>query len=633
MNAEGKWKFPGGGWEITGLNANPLDTKTSKLDTLAKEICQNSIDAQLQKDQPVVVEFNSFEIDREKFPDFKGYCESVSKCRLFTQKSQKNDLRDVKVFEKMEELLRSKKISTLRISDFNTTGLRGSENPDEYNPWNLLTKTMGISDKMGDSGGSFGVGKRAAYEASLLRTVLYSTLDTNGIKASTGVCMWATFKDDNNTLRGPNGHYCVDENATPVHDQLFLDGSFERKESGTDVYIPAFADYAQSWISKIKLAVISSFFVAILREKLVVRINGEKIDKNNVADILIGLPKSFSDENAEEIGTTKALIDAFKSPPVIDSPDYTLHIVQNPDFGKVMGVRSNGMAIQQIPYSNGSFAGVLIVNDPEKNRILRSCETPTHNKWIPDTTKLQEEHSTAKALISEIKKLVGMQTAEMVQSEVGDREDAYGLDEYLSFEGEGDKNEDSPNKYRSENNKITDIIQTNPKRRKKIALGSKVDNVAPSDGSDKDSYADRGTGGDGTPPVNPPQPIDGPFPQTGLKPEDSGALTKIVPGSKIRLDNTRALVSNKNSSEYILYFVSSESAEFSIRIRAAGVDTIREKDDEIISIVSAFTPEGENIPCKNDMIGPIKTEKGKRYKIRFIADYPVLFSPYPEVCI
>ena len=91
-------------------------------------------------------------------------------------------------------------IRILRISDFNTTGLPGSK---EYksSPWQNLVKSSGVSDKNGTSGGSYGIGKSAPFACSDLRTVYYSTLDNEGIRAYQGVANLVSFKSKDRFLR------------------------------------------------------------------------------------------------------------------------------------------------------------------------------------------------------------------------------------------------------------------------------------------------------------------------------------------------------------------------------------------------------------------------------------------------
>lgn len=58
----------------------------------------------------------------------------------------------------------------LRISDFNTSGLTGSR-AEVNTDWTNLTKSSGVSDKKGTSGGSFGIGKFAPFACSDFSTV------------------------------------------------------------------------------------------------------------------------------------------------------------------------------------------------------------------------------------------------------------------------------------------------------------------------------------------------------------------------------------------------------------------------------------------------------------------------------
>ena len=74
----------------------------------------------------------------------------------------------------------------LRVSDFNTIGLKGV-NSRSSSPWTNLVKAQGVSDKASTDGGSFGIGKNAAYACSDLRTIIYSTLTVDGEVGTQGV--------------------------------------------------------------------------------------------------------------------------------------------------------------------------------------------------------------------------------------------------------------------------------------------------------------------------------------------------------------------------------------------------------------------------------------------------------------
>ena len=65
-----KWNFPSNnGGEIAGLNGSVEFFAGSPLESLAREICQNSIDAKLPNRFPTKVVFDLFTIKKEEFPN------------------------------------------------------------------------------------------------------------------------------------------------------------------------------------------------------------------------------------------------------------------------------------------------------------------------------------------------------------------------------------------------------------------------------------------------------------------------------------------------------------------------------------------------------------------------------------
>lgn len=172
----GNWIFPStDGGEVQGLNNTGIEQfSDNSIRSLAREICQNSLDA--VDNYPVVVEFNSFELDKSDFPNSNEFDLILNKCLDF--KKNNKDANDfftnaIKVFNK-------EKIQCLRISDFSTTGL------DEKN-WKALVEESGESNKDDDKSGSKGIGKHAPFACSSLRTVFYSSMDKNNNCRSKGV--------------------------------------------------------------------------------------------------------------------------------------------------------------------------------------------------------------------------------------------------------------------------------------------------------------------------------------------------------------------------------------------------------------------------------------------------------------
>ena len=181
-----RWSFPkldGGG--VEGMNDPGVETfKNDIYASLAKEILQNSVDARLDKERPVVVKIELFSIDSDQFPNLNEYSSILESCK----ESWKENRKTKNFFEKAINGLNGQQLKVLKISDFNTTGLTGSKDLKNKNSnWVGLVKSLGNSNKSMGEGGAFGIGKNAPFACSSIRTVFYNTLDTEGIKAFQGV--------------------------------------------------------------------------------------------------------------------------------------------------------------------------------------------------------------------------------------------------------------------------------------------------------------------------------------------------------------------------------------------------------------------------------------------------------------
>ena len=165
FNFNQSWNFPSNNHgQIVGIADSGVETfKGTPIKSLAREICQNSLDACANSELPVEIEFHTFKISPQDIPDFNSLKEALMASMEFWE-IQKNDKARL-FFKKALRSINSSEITCLRISDFNTSGLLGSH--EEYNsPWCNLTKSSGASDKSGTHGGSFGIGKFAPFACS-----------------------------------------------------------------------------------------------------------------------------------------------------------------------------------------------------------------------------------------------------------------------------------------------------------------------------------------------------------------------------------------------------------------------------------------------------------------------------------
>lgn len=430
-----RWSFPSNNnGDVNGISNSGIETfQGTPLKSLAREICQNSLDASLDE-SPVTVDFISFELSKEEIPGAEDLCDAFNRSLAFWEPKKAQDF-----FNTALEVMNAEKIPFLRISDFNTTGLCGSDG--EYNtPWCNLTKSSGASDKAVTSGGSFGIGKYAPFACSSFRTVFYSTLDKDGKSAYQGISRITSFRNDNNEITSGVGYWGGENNAPVFNRQLALDPAYSRPKgkTGTDVYIAGFRK-SVDWKSDIVASILDGFLYAIYTGKLVVHVDDITIDNEHLTDLCDDY-KEYLTENANnyyEILTTTQSVDIdFKNMGLI-----RLWIAIRPDrpdmHRKVAMIRKTGMKIMDKGGISGNipFAGVMLIEGEKINDFLRNLENPQHTKWEPDrcTRGRQYAQNIIRDLISfikdELEKLKPEDDSDEVDPSVG---------EYLPDESDGE---------------------------------------------------------------------------------------------------------------------------------------------------------------------------------------------------
>lgn len=267
------WRFqPANGGQISGVNNAALETFAgSPIKALVRETLQNSLDAKSSKNNgPVRVEFERFDVPAAEVPGQDELMAAVKGCILTGAQFGSN--KQVSVFTTALNELRGDSVRMLRVSDYGTTGLTGSDRGYGY-PFSLLTNETGSSVKSDVAGGSYGIGKGAAQYVSRARTVYYSTMDENGLEASRGVAQLASFQDPVIGMTTGPGVYDRG-NADPIESQLTFPGRPKRgrNEPGTDVYVlgPDINDGTYEW--ECARYVVADFIMAIMLGNLVVSI-------------------------------------------------------------------------------------------------------------------------------------------------------------------------------------------------------------------------------------------------------------------------------------------------------------------------------------------------------------------------
>lgn len=155
------WALPltGGGRE-DGLNDSGISYfQDDPIKSLTREVIQDTLDAKLNNELPVQIEFQHEKLDKNKIP---GVDELTTIFKQATESYESKNNDTYKFFKKAYKALKSDFISVLAIRDRNTTGLTKVKET-EHSHFHRLTKTSGDTDKVGMSNGSYGIGKHAPF--------------------------------------------------------------------------------------------------------------------------------------------------------------------------------------------------------------------------------------------------------------------------------------------------------------------------------------------------------------------------------------------------------------------------------------------------------------------------------------
>lgn len=469
-----KWIFSDlGAADKVGVNESGIGIfKRQPYKGLAKEILQNVTDAKnpnLPDDSPVRARFELIYVDRDDIPDVNRLNEVIHKCYQYY--SDGDDGEKLKLIQDAADkyLESSGKIPVLKISDYNTTGLRGVKDEKGSN-WTGLVRERSATNKSNGYSGAFGIGKFAPYNFSDLRTILYSTKTINGETAFQGKSLLTTFKE-NGKLKQNIGLF-ADENSEN-YDAVFsvdeIAPVFRRETEGTDIFVLGFKR-EDSWIEQSAISVIEYFFYSIYRGKLEVEIaEADKvvaINQDNLGRMISYYDdyyiKNMKDDPSFQF-TAPSYWKLLSGPHKViknnfvynkkSMGEYELYLLTGDDISekKVLEMRQAGMKIREdsafrIPIN---FIGIFIATgagarseEPKDNisSFLRKCENQAHDDWAADEYK--EEKDKAKGIINKIHSII-LEEVKKEMPDFGDKAvDAFGLSEFLLNEEDDDNNKE-----------------------------------------------------------------------------------------------------------------------------------------------------------------------------------------------
>lgn len=447
-----RWNFPELNGLLTGADggSSASNFRGDPIKSIGKENLQNPIDARQDEMVPACVEFKVFSIPADQFPGREAL-ERAIKSTKATAKPEGNSREEI-FYATAEEYIAMPEIPCMRISDFNTSGLKGSDaklnDPEAIrnSNWLHLVHGMGMTTKRNGDGGSHGKGKSAAIANSALSTIFYSTIDMYGKQAFQGVAYLPIFVDETDTLHSGIGFFGIpDKENSPIRECLSLDPSFRRNAPGTDIYIAGFCNQAD-WEDRLLVCVLNEYLLAIYKKILKVKIGNTVVDKEHLPELLnryTEIRQRLDLDSSENYAD--ACWEAILAPELpaecdnieIESMPACMQMYVKTGIGprKTDQIRQIGMRIcakdgrRQFPFP---FVGCLYISGKEINQFLAGLEDETHCKW--EASRAGNDQKRADRCLKQIAKYVNDKIGKLYEIAKDKKLDAEGMEEYFPID-------------------------------------------------------------------------------------------------------------------------------------------------------------------------------------------------------
>ncbi len=414
------------GWNDPSI----AEFKSNRLENLTREIIQNSIDAAIDKETEVHVEFDETQISAEAFPSIESLREIVELCDKQTSQ-QNSDM--IKEFEAAKSTIKKSKIPVLSVSDHYTKGMRGPCVVGK--PFYQYLKTVGQSGGDSNRAGSHGIGKAAPLACSDLRTIFVSTVweeEGGQIRSLVqGRAVLMSFERDGGICKstgywGEKTKYqAVEPNDVPDAYKWMV-----RDTVGTTVHIMGWSSLIkENWDKLIIGFAISNFFAAFLRGKLSIKVKGQTVNQENVLSlsknpiIHAAMKKNKTAEKLEDaqfyiqcLSDDDAVIK--EETQVIHLGRTSLRMTIGEGSPRKLALIRNNMLItdavpgfwKKVPGKYRDFVGLVEVLNDEGSQFIRLMEPPSHNllsvDWLPTSEDKRRGEVALDALTDQLKRYV-----------------------------------------------------------------------------------------------------------------------------------------------------------------------------------------------------------------------------------
>lgn len=399
-----KWNFaPQPGGRDNGPN-EPMETnfRKSRYASLIREAIQNSLDAVLDNTKPVKMVFTVRVLRRNDYPNFYELRKHIKGCLIYYNKNEDAKERYQPMLDFLDSIdpIRGE-MEYIQIADYNTQGMDYIKD-DTSSPFYAFVKSEGVSSKEEKkSGGSYGFGKAAYFYISRLRTVLVSTITSQGKCFFEGVSSLCTHTSPDGQKLAAVGYY-DNNNGNPIDNLDSIPIRFRRQEPGTSIFIIGSNEGTEreKVYSQMLDAVLRNFWMAILNRKLEVEIGDKKSRWDNItADSL----KEYMEQTFPEPDDSAAFAKNYNPRPyymaaTADTNDKNFFhtVIETQHLGKISfyAMKKKG-ANDKVVYMRApmmvvfakkrqtayGYYGVFLCTDPEGNEKLKKMENSRHDEW------------------------------------------------------------------------------------------------------------------------------------------------------------------------------------------------------------------------------------------------------------
>lgn len=640
-----RWNFPKLNGLLTGADggSSASNFRGDPIKAIGKENLQNPIDARQDKNVPVRVEFNVFTIPASQFPGREDLERAIKKAKE-TAKPDGNS-REESFYAAAEKYIALPDIPCMRISDYNTSGLIGSEarlnDPEAMrnSNWLHLVHGMGMTTKRNGDGGSHGKGKSAAIANSALSTIFYSTIDIFEKQAFQGVAYLPLFIDDESTPRSGVGFYGVpDEEHSPIRKCLSLDPTFTRNKPGTDIYIAGFCNQSD-WEDHLLVCVLNEYLLAIHKEILEVQIGNVVVDKVHLPELIsryaeicqrLGLDpnENYADACWEAIMNPELPAEFEHIEIEGMSADLQMFVRTGAGPRKTDQVRQIGMRIcakdgkRQFPFP---FVGCLYIVGKEINQFLAGLEDETHCKW--ESSRAGSEQKKAEKCLNRINKYINEKISELYKIAKDKKLDAEGMEEYFPVDLDETDPVGEPMETPKSNIasvRVKKYVPASKTAEYNVASDNDVETTMPVPDEPAGTSEPPEPPTPPAPPVPPVPPIPPvpPVPPTPPTPPTPPKTT--TPQSKPnRILKMKRQNSIGSDGLYVLALQSAEDHEKAyVQVILSGEDS----NEKPIIVSARMKTSGEEVLVQGDLIGPISVFATKAVKIEIETAEKVSYS-------